>query len=121
MPARFPHFIDVGANRVVRLQLIKANFDGGLGIELGITAANTEAGEVPAGKTLAGDGKIAAMQMGCFGVNLVYVRTGTKKQTAKVLCSPAKADTVFVNAKGKTYGTKNIVDVRIPRRRIYSF
>jgi hypothetical protein len=121
MAPRYPHFIDVGGNRLVRLQLVKANFDGGLGIELGITAANTEAGEVPAGKTLAGDGREAAMRLGCFGVNLVYVRTGTKKQTAKVLCSPAKSDTVFINAKGKTYGSKNIVDVRIPRRRIYSF
>ena len=121
MAPRFPHFIDVGGNRVVRLQLIKANFDGGLGIELGIVAATTEAGEVPAGKTLVGDGKEAAMRLGCFGVNLVYARTGTKKQTAKVLCSPTKSDTVFQNAKSKNYGTKNIIDVRIPRRRVYNF
>jgi hypothetical protein len=118
--ARSPFFIDVGNNKVVKMQLKASSLDEGLRPVLGITAAPIS-GEVPSGKTLVGSGRLAAMQNGCFGINVVYSKTATKNQTAKVLCSPTKADTVFVDARGKTYAGKNIVEVRVPRRRVYTF
>jgi hypothetical protein len=118
--ARSPYLIDVGNNKVVKLQLKASSMDAGLIGVLGI-APMAASGEVPVGKTLVGTGRLAAMQNGCFGINVVYAKTATKSQTAKVLCSPSKADTVFVEARGKTYNGKNIVDVRVPRRRVYTF
>lgn len=118
--ARSPFLIDVGNNKVVKMQLKAASYDEALRPVLGLTAM-AASGEVPAGKTLVGSGRLAAMQNGCFGINLVYAKTATKNQTAKVLCSPAKADTVFNDARSKTYNGKNIVEVRVPRRRVYTF
>lgn len=117
---RSPFLIDIGNNKVVKLQLKASSLDAALRPVLGITAL-PESGEVPDGKILVGQGREAAMRNGCFGINLVYAKTATKNQTAKVLCSPTKADTVFQDAKGKTYASKNIVDVRVPRRRVYTF
>lgn len=119
--ARFPHFIAISGTNVVQLQLIKANFTAGLSAELDVDAGGGTTGTVPTGKTLIGRGKQAAMESGCFGVNLVYAKTTSKNQVAKVLCSPNKADTIFKNGIGKNYGTYNITAVRVPRRRIYSF
>ncbi len=118
--ARSPFFLDVGKDKVVKVQLKASSIDEGLRGVLGLTVAPAS-GEAPTGKTLVGSGRLAAMQNGCFGINLVYAKTATKNQTAKVLCSPAKADTVFQEARGKTYAGKNIVEVRIPRRRVYTF
>lgn len=120
MPARTPFFIDVGNNNVVKLQLVATSFNTALLTELGVSSA-AAGGEPPAGKTLVGSGKLAALERGCFGVNLVYAATASKNQTAKALCSPAKSDTIFAGARGNTYRGKNIVDVRIPRRRVYQF
>lgn len=120
MPARSPFYIDVGNNNVVKLQLVATSYNAGLLAALGI-AAGSATGEAPAGKTLVGSGKLAALERGCFGVNLVYSATPTKNQTAKVLCSPAQSDTIFVAGRGQTYRGKNIVDVRVPRRRTYQF
>lgn len=120
MPARTPYFVDVGNNQVVKLQLVATSFNAALLTELGILSA-AAGGEAPAGKTLVGSGKQAALERGCFGVNLVYAATASKNQTVKVVCSPAKSDTVFAGARGNTYRGKNIVDVRVPRRRIYQF
>lgn len=117
---RSPYLIDVGNNKVVKLQLKATSMDAGLATSLGITKL-PDTGAVPEGKTLVGQGRLAAMQNGCFGVNLVYARTPTVNLTAKVLCSPTKADTIFTEGKGKTYNGKNIVEVRVPRRRIYTF
>lgn len=117
--ARSPYLIDVGNNKVVKLQLKASSLDA-LAPVLGLTALPAT-GAIPDGKTLVGSGKMAAMQNGCFGINLVYAKTATKNQTAKVLCSPTKADTVFTDARGKTYADKSIVEVRVPRRRVYTF
>lgn len=117
---RSPYLIDVGNNKVVKMQLKASAFDTGLATALGITKMG-ETGELPAGKILVGQGKLAAMQNGCFGINLVYARTANVNLTAKVLCSPTKADTIFQEGKGKTYNGKNIVEVRVPRRRVYTF
>lgn len=116
--ARSTFSIDLPGNKIVLLSLKESSFDPGLRTALGLTIVKD--GEVPAGKTLVGRGRLAAMQNGCFGVNLVY-RKGNKSQTAKVLCSPTKADTVFQEAISKTYNSKNIVEVRVPRRRIFTF
>lgn len=118
--ARSPFLIDIGNNKAVKLQLKKSSYDSGLLTELGIRAL-PESGEVPKEITLVGTGREAAMRNGCFGINIVYSKTATKNQTAKVLCSPTKADTVFNTVKGKTYAGKNIVDARVPRRRIFTF
>lgn len=120
MPAKDPHFVDVGNNKVVRLQLVSASYNAGLLTDLGITKAGA-GGEAPAGKTLVGVGRLAAMQNGCFGVNLVYAATATRNQVAKVLCSPTKADSIFTDAKTASYRGKNIIDVRVPRRRVFTF
>jgi hypothetical protein len=117
--ARTPYFIDVGNKKVVRLQLKESSL-GALAAVLGLTKAPAS-GEVPEGTTLVGSGKLAAMQNGCFGINLVYAKTNLKNQVAKVLCSPAKADTVFQDARGQQYAGKNIIEVRVPRRRVYTF
>ena len=116
--ARTPFLIDVGNNKVVKLQLKASSVDEGLRTSLGLTVMGAE---VPADKTLVGSGRLAAMQNGCFGINLVYAKTPTKNQTAKVLCSPTKADTIFTEGRGKTYAGKNIVEVRVPRRRVFTF
>lgn len=118
MAPRTPYAIDVGNNKIVILQLVKTSIDS-LKDELGLT--EVAGGEPPAGKILVGKGRLAAMQNGCFGVNLVYAKTALKFQTAKVLCSPSKADSIFIDAKTATYAGKNIVEVRVPRRRIYTF
>lgn len=118
--ARSPYLIDIGNKKYVRLQLKASSFDAALLPVLGIIPLPAN-GAVPDGGTLIGTGRQAAMQNGCFGINLVYARTATKNQTAKVLCSPTKADTVFNDAKGKTYASKSIVEVRVPRRRVYTF
>lgn len=120
MPAKEPHYISVSANGVVRLQLVSASYNADLLTDLGITKGDAS-GEAPAGKTLVGVGRLAAMQNGCFGVNLVYSATATRNQVAKVLCSPTKADSIFVDGKTDTYRGKNIVDVRVPRRRVFTF
>jgi len=115
--AKAPHFLDVGNSKVVRVQLVAASYSAGLLSALGITkgAAN---GETPAGKTLVGSGKNAAILNGCFSLNLVYDVGNGKTQTAKVLVAPAKADTAATEAKAQKYRDKAIIDVRAPRRRI---
>lgn len=119
---RSPYFIDVGNNRVVKLQLADAAFaDGTLLTSLGITKGVAPDFGPPAGKQKVADGRQAALQLGCFAVNLVYDVSATKKQTAKVLVSPTKADTIFAEAKTKKYRNLNISDIRIPRRRVLSF
>lgn len=117
---RNPYLIDVGNDKVVKIQLKESSYSAGLAGALGLTKM-ADTGEIPAGKTLVGQGKLAAMQNGCFGVNLVYARTPTINLTAKVICSPTKADTVFTAARSQTYNGKNIVEVRVPRRRTYTF
>lgn len=121
MAARFPHYLLISGTNYVKLQLIKANFTAGLNTSLGITAGSGTAGDKPAGSSVVGTGKTSALQNGCFAINLVYAKTATKNQTAKVLCAPSKADTVFNTVVSNKYGTLDIVDVRVPRRRIYAF
>lgn len=119
---RSPFYIDIGGNKVVKLQLADAAFaDAGLLGSLGIVKGVAPDFGPPAGKTKVGDGRLAALQNGCFAVNLVYDVSSTKKQTAKVLVSPAKADTIFAEAKTKKYRNLNISDIRVPRRRVLSF
>jgi len=118
---RTPFFVDVGNNKVVMLNIPKASYTGDLTTDLGYTERTAPGYEVPAGKTLFGKSRLAAMQNGCFGVNLVYQATSTKNQTAKVLCSPGKSDSIFTDARTDTYRGKNIIEVRISRRRIYTF
>lgn len=118
--ARSPFLLKITATTGVILQLKATSFDESLRPVLGLTAIGDD-GELPPGITLLGKGKLAAMNAGAFAVNLVYQRTASKLQTAKALVSPMQADTVFTAARSKTYNGKNIVDVRVPRRRIYSY
>lgn len=118
--AKSPYLIEITGNKVVKLQLKTSSYDSTLLTALGLTKL-PDNGEIPQGKTLVGVGRQAAMMNGCFGVNLIYARTASQNQTAKVLCSPTKADTVFEQAKTATYNGKNIVEARVPRRRIYTF
>lgn len=116
--ARSPFLLAITSNTAVILQLKASSFDESLRPVLGLTLYS---GEPPAGTTIIGKGKLAAMNAGAFGVNLVYQKTTTTTQTAKALVSPSKADTVFQDARSKTYNGKNIIEVRVPRRRIYQY
>jgi hypothetical protein len=119
MPARDPHFIAITNDTVVQTQMVSASI-ANLLVPLGITKG-AAGGEVPAGKTLAGSGKSDALEAGCVAINLVY-KKGTKLQTAKVLCSPTKlGPTLFKTLVGLKYAGNDIVKVRVPRRRIYTF
>lgn len=119
MAAKTPYAVDVGNNKVVVISVYADRF-AALLTTLGYTALGA-GGEVPTGKTKVGQGRKAALQNGCFAVNLVYAKTATKNQTAKVLVSPSKSDTVFTEAKTKTYNSKNIIEVKIPTRRVLAF
>jgi hypothetical protein len=116
---RTPYLIAITTAKVVRIQA-KASAVSAVEGTLGYTQL-TETGEIPSGKTLVGKGKAAALANGVFGITIDYAKTATKIQSAKLLCSPTKADTVFTEIKGKTYAGKNIIDARVPRRRIYVF
>jgi hypothetical protein len=118
--SRTPFLLRINDESGVIVQLKESSYSAGLRTALGLESLGTN-GEAPAGTTVVGKGKAAAMSAGCFGVNLVYQRTATKTQTAKVLVAPSKADTVFAAARGATYNGKNIVEVRAPRRRIFTF
>ncbi len=119
MPARDPHFIAITNDTVVQTQMV-ATAMSGLLTTLGITKG-AAGGEVPTGKTLAGSGKSDALEAGCVAINLVY-KKGNKLQTAKVLCSPTKlGPNLFKTLVGLKYAGNDIVKVRVPRRRIYTF
>jgi hypothetical protein len=118
--ARSPYVIDVGNGKVVKLQLKASAYSASLLGKLGITALPAS-GAVPDGKTLVGNGRIAAAQNGCFSMNLVYSKTATRTQQARVMCSPTKADTAFTEVRGDTYGGSTIIEGRVPRRRVYTF
>lgn len=119
MPARSPYLIDVGNNKVVLLQVVATSISN-VADDLGMTQLPAT-GELPAGKTQVGQGRRAAMENGCFPIILVYQISSTKQQRAKVLCSPSKSDTIFVDGRSATYRGKNIIRVEIPKRRILAF
>lgn len=119
MAARSPYLIDVGNNKVVLLQVVKTSISN-VADDLGMTELPAT-GELPAGKTQVGQGRRAAMENGCFPIILVYQISSTKQQRAKVLCSPSKSDTIFVDGRSATYRGKNIIRVEIPKRRILAF
>jgi len=118
MPARSPHFIAITNDTVVQMQMVPTAV-ANLLAPLGIT--KNETGELPAGKTLAGSGKSDALEAGCVAINLVY-KKGVKFQTAKVLCSPTKLGPgLFKTLVGLKYNGNDIVKVRVPRRRVYTY
>lgn len=118
MPARTPYYVEITSDTGVVVQAVAEKIDP-IASLLGYTKMAT--GEVPAGKTLAGTGKLDALEAGCVAVNLVYLK-GTKNQTAKVLVSPTKFNkSLFTSLVTKPYGSNNIVKVRVPRRRVYQF
>lgn len=99
----------------IALNLRKQAFsDAGLRTALGIDTAK------PTG-SLVGNSKAEALESGCVPVVLVYKSARGRLQTAKVLCSPSTADTVFTTARGKKYAGREIETVRFPRRRVYVF
>jgi hypothetical protein len=118
--SRTPFLLRINDSLGVIVQLKESSYSAALRTALGLESLGAN-GEPPTGTSIAGKGKAAALSAGCFGVNLVYQRTATKTQTAKVLVAPSKADTVFVGARGASYNGKNIVEVRAPRRRIFVF
>lgn len=111
--------LDMGNNKVVQLSIKTTSMDEALRPVLGYTL-NSD-GKIPDGKTLVGTNKEEAMRSGAVPVILRYKKAAGKVQSAKVLCSPAKADTVFSAAVGKTYNGMVIVKVGFPRRRVYTF
>lgn len=117
MPAKQSYLMDVGNNKVVVLKLVKTSITN-LADNLGMTELGAD-GEVPAGKVKVGEGRLAALEFGCFPIAIKYSVSATKSQVAKVLCSPTKSDTIFAEAKTATYRSKNIIDVSVPKRRVY--
>lgn len=114
-----PYLISIGNNQFVKLSLKASSYSAGLETALGLIPVID--GRSYNNRILVGQGRLAAMQNGCFGINLVYARTANVNLIAKVLCSPTKADTIFQEGKGQTYNGKNIVEVRVPRRQKYTF
>lgn len=116
---RTPYYVAITNDTGVIINCVKTKISP-LATTLGYTEMET--GELPAGKTLAGTGIADALMAGCTAVNLVYLVSPGKYQSAKVLVSPTKTGpTLFTTLVGKTYGSKNIVKVRVPRRRIYTY
>jgi hypothetical protein len=105
-------YLKVGDNNYAEIKAVKSQFDTALLTALGYLD------ELPANGNLVSVGRANAVVRGCFPIVLVYEK-GTKKQTARVLCAPDKADTIAEQAKGKRYNSGNIVEVRAPRRRVF--
>lgn len=121
MAKRTPYYVAITGTSGVIIQAVEAKIDP-IASELGYTKMST--GELPSGKTLAGTGVADALASGCTAVNLVYVQDSAtgKTQTARVLVSPTKTGPgLFGTLVSKSYGSKNIVKVRVPRRRVYTF
>ncbi|WP_293151199.1 MULTISPECIES: hypothetical protein [unclassified Microcoleus] len=116
-PKRAAFFLDINATSVVELQLVEKNITA-IATELGYTKV-PENGALPANKTLVGNSKEDALELGCLPLRIAY-RKGTKLQSALLLCPPSKADTVFKSLVGKTYDGNRIVKVRPVRRRRYT-
>lgn len=116
---RSPYLVAITAAKSVQIQA-KASAITAIEATLGYKQL-AETGEAPKDVTIVGKGRAAALANGVFGITIDYAKTALKTQSAKLLCSPTKADTVFQEIKGKTYSGKNIVDARVPRRRVYVF
>lgn len=114
---RVGYYLEINANSIVELQLIEKNVTA-IAAELGYTKAGDD-GTIPAGKTLVGNSREDALELGCLPIRVAY-RKGTKTQSAVLLCTPTKADTVFKNLLGKNYAEHKITRVRPIRRRRYT-
>ena len=115
--ARQTHYMEIRSNVFVELNLVAANYNGGLDTVLGLTEQEPDADTA----SIVGSGFESALKNGAVPVRLVYKANSGKLQTAKVVCSPATADTVFQDAIGQKYGGQTIVEVRFPRRRVYTW
>lgn len=114
---RKPHYLEIRTGRAVQLNLVASAYSAGLQTALGLSETEPTGGA-------SGIGKEDAMNQGAVPVVLYYqVSRGGRQvlQAARVLCSPAKADTIFTEAIGKQYAGKAIKKVRFPRRRRYTF
>lgn len=118
MPKKNKYFIDcgTGADDGVVLSLTPALEP--LKTVLGYVSVDKDK-EVPEGKSLIGNTKQEALENGCVPVVLSYFK-GSKKMSAKVLCSPTKVDTIFKAAIGLAYGGGKVVKVFPVRRRVYT-
>lgn len=114
---RDPHFLTIAPNRVVRMQLFKDIYAGGLGTALGITEAPAE---TPAGTAIVGVNRQDALRNGAVPIRLGYMHAPRIRRSATVLCSPQNADTIFTAALSRQYKGKNIVSVLPARRRIFT-
>lgn len=114
---RAQYYVEVNSASVVELTLIEKNISG-IATELGYTKV-PEDGALPAGKTLVGNSREEALELGFLPIRISY-RKGTKTQSALLLCPPPKADTVFKNLLGKNYDGNKITKVRPVRRRRYT-
>ena len=114
---RTTYLIDVGNNKVVMVKAVKASITD-INENLGYT--EDADGEIPANKTLVGEGREDALLNGCFPIAIYYTKNKQKRR-ATVLVSPTKADTVATELKAKKYASCNIIKVTPVRRRKYSF
>jgi hypothetical protein len=116
------YWIDMDGTNVVKLKYPVGAINAALAAALGWTLGNVS-GKPPAGKTVIGQGRSAALDDGAIQVNLVYYSAAnTNNQVARLLVSPTKATVgLFATFKGKTYNGNEIVDVRTPRHIKYTF
>lgn len=110
---RDPMYFKVGTNSYVKLNLKKSSFNSTLFTTIG--ALET----VPDGAIIVANNKEDALKRGIFYLTIAYQATRTRVQTQKIPIAPEKADTAFADLRGKKYRNKDIVDVRVPRRRTY--
>lgn len=111
--ARTPHYLAITGTTHAELKLRSSSFSGPLKTALGIV--ETE----PTNSTAIATSRESAMERGIFYLTVEYRISAGKTQTAKVPVAPAKADTAFVEVLGKKYNNKDIVAVRVPRRRVF--
>ncbi|MFK8182320.1 MAG: hypothetical protein AB8B99_03020 [Phormidesmis sp.] len=108
---RDPMYFKVGTNSYVRLNLKKSSFNSALFTAMG--ALN----DVPDGGIIVATNREDALARGVFFLNIGYQATRTRVQSQKIPIAPDKADTAFAALRGLKYRNKDIVDVRVPRRR----
>jgi hypothetical protein len=113
--AREDWYIKIRNNTFVKLLLPKST----VGDDLATTAGYQK--EITDADLVIGTDKAAALQFGCVAFNVYYTNAQGKNSTAKLVVSPTKADTFYTEARTKKYKSRDITNVRVPRRIKYVF
>jgi hypothetical protein len=109
---REPMFLEVAANKYVRLSAKRTSFAANTLTAIGGTFTEPTG----AGVQIDAVNKGEAAQRGIFFLAVYYAGRGGRTQRAIVPVAPSKADTAFNDLKSATYNGKNILKVSAVRR-----